>query len=168
MFCACRTQFVRKWGAAAAHSYSMVASPRIKPRGNSGIAIIVPVLLILLYFLARTAVVDLNSKPRSPNVDVPATADQLQDGDRAGPQRTFMQCLGSQLLTRACHFQDIYYDLNSTRFVYYGTADSGADVFGDQPLPNDAWLRLTRCAQKKQFKKYVEVSCSFVILAIDA
>ena len=64
----------------------------------------------------------------------------------AGPQRTVMQCLGTQTLTRACHFENVYYDLNSSRFVHYGIDGATADVFGDDQRPGDPWLRLIRYA----------------------
>ena len=62
----------------------------------------------------------------------------------AEPQRTVMQCLGSETLTRACHFQDVFYDLDSARFLHYGAAGASADFFGDDK-PGYPWLRLSRC-----------------------
>lgn len=62
-----------------------------------------------------------------------------------GAKRTVMQCLGTQTLTRACHFENVYYDLNSTRFVHFGVEGATAEVFGDDLKPDEAWLRLIRC-----------------------
>lgn len=64
----------------------------------------------------------------------------------AGPQRTIMQCLGTQTLTRACHFENVYYDLSSSRFVHYGIHGATPDVFGDDHQPGDPWLHLIRSA----------------------
>lgn len=57
-----------------------------------------------------------------------------------------MQCLGTQTLTRACHFENVYYDLSSSRFVHYGIDGATPDIFGDDYKPEDPWLRMTRCA----------------------
>ena len=65
----------------------------------------------------------------------------------AGARRTRMQCLGSQTLTRACHFEDVYYDLRSSRFVHYGIEGATPDVFGDDQKRGEPWLRLVRCVR---------------------
>lgn len=73
------------------------------------------------------------------------------DVQPAAPQRTrgrtIMQCLGTETLTRACHFENIYYDLNTSRFVHYGMAAAVPDAFGDNINSEDPWLRLARCVQ---------------------
>lgn len=68
----------------------------------------------------------------------------------AEPQRTVMQCLGSETLTRACHFQNIFFDLQSRRFQYYGAEGTSAEFFGDNK-PGYPWLRLSRCEPPYQF-----------------
>lgn len=73
------------------------------------------------------------------------------DFDPAAPQRTTMQCLGTQTLTRACHFENVYYDLKTTRFVHFGTADAEPHAFGDDIDFKDPWLRLTRCVDCRSF-----------------
>lgn len=65
---------------------------------------------------------------------------------RPAPQRTIVQCLGTETLTRACHFENVYYELKSSRFVHVGVAGATADVFGDDTQSGDPWLRLIRCA----------------------
>lgn len=57
---------------------------------------------------------------------------------------TMMRCLGTTTTTRACHFQDLYYDIGSGHFVYYGPAGSTPNLFGVAPAPNEPWLRLIR------------------------
>lgn len=57
---------------------------------------------------------------------------------------TSMRCLGTTTTTRACHFQDLYYDVGSGHFIYYGPAGSTPKLFGVVPAPNDPWLRLIR------------------------
>lgn len=69
----------------------------------------------------------------------------------AGARRTRMQCLGSQTLTRACHFEDVYYDLRSSRFVHYGIEGATPDVFGDDQKRGEPWLRLVRCVRASAF-----------------
>eukprot|EP00892_Ulva_mutabilis_P012438 jgi/Ulvmu1/9567/UM053_0056.1 len=79
-----------------------------------------------------------------------ASPDEHAAGSAAGrgtelaQQRTLMQCLGTQTLTRACHFEHLYYDLNSTRFLFYGIEGATPDIFGDSLSPGDPWLRLVR------------------------
>lgn len=70
--------------------------------------------------------------------DAPARADNVAH------ERTLMQCLGTQTMTRACHFENVYYDLNTSRFVHYGVAGATPGMFGDDYRPEDPWLRLVR------------------------
>ena len=65
-----------------------------------------------------------------------------------GPQRTVMQCLGTQTLTRACHFDNIYYDIKDQQFVFYGVEGASPEVFSDSKRPEQPWLRLVRFASK--------------------
>jgi len=61
------------------------------------------------------------------------------------PQRTIMQCLGTTTLTRACHFENVYYNISGNRFVYFGPDGATPDLFG-RGLAGEPWLRLIRCA----------------------
>eukprot|EP00892_Ulva_mutabilis_P012436 jgi/Ulvmu1/9565/UM053_0054.1 len=74
----------------------------------------------------------------------PDRASISESSPEAEQQRTIMQCLGTDTLTRACHFEHVYYDLVSTRFVFYGAQGATPDVFGDPPSPGNPWLRLIR------------------------
>lgn len=67
-----------------------------------------------------------------------------------GPQRTFMQCLGTQTLTRACHFDNLYYDIKEQEFVFFGVEGASSEVFSDSKHPDleQPWLRLVRSASK--------------------
>lgn len=74
--------------------------------------------------------------------------------DGADPQlidepgtRTVMRCLGTTIVTRACHFEDVYYELESKRFVYFGPPGASPELFGRSPVAEDdePWLRLIRC-----------------------
>lgn len=69
-------------------------------------------------------------------------ADPGEDG--AVPKRTFMRCLGTTALTRACHFENVYYNISGNRFVYFGPEGATPDLFG-QGVPGEPWLRLIRC-----------------------
>lgn len=77
-----------------------------------------------------------------------ASAAGPADGFRAQAvrdvNRTYMQCLGTQTMTRACHFQNVYYELKTSRFVHYGVAGARPSVFGDAHRQNEPWLRLVR------------------------
>lgn len=72
--------------------------------------------------------------------------------ERKGPRRTIMQCLGTETLTRACHFENVYYELSTERFVHFGIAGARQEVFGDDTpiasMPDDPWLRLIKCARR--------------------
>eukprot|EP00892_Ulva_mutabilis_P012455 jgi/Ulvmu1/9582/UM054_0012.1 len=73
--------------------------------------------------------------------DSDAAADST-DAESA-PQRTIMQCLGTEALTRACHFENVYYAISSKRFVYFGPDGSASELFG-KGKPGEPWLRLIR------------------------
>ena len=65
--------------------------------------------------------------------------------DATGPQRTIMQCLGTTTLTRACHFENVYYNISGKRFVYFGPEGANSELFG-QDVDGEPWLRLIGCA----------------------
>ena len=76
----------------------------------------------------------------------PATADAgLATADDVDGNRTLMRCLGVRTITRACHFENIYYDFRKERFVYFGSEGSTSRVFGEPAKPNQPWLKLIRC-----------------------
>eukprot|EP00892_Ulva_mutabilis_P012457 jgi/Ulvmu1/9584/UM054_0014.1 len=62
----------------------------------------------------------------------------------SAPQRTIMQCLGTEALTRACHFENVYYAISSKRFAYFGPDGSASELFGKDDQPGEPWLRLIR------------------------
>lgn len=74
------------------------------------------------------------------------------------PQRTIMQCLGTSAVTRACHFENVYYDIKVKRFVYFGTSGATPELFG-AGVPDEPWLRLIRCAPSKLRWYNVTLSC---------
>ena len=61
------------------------------------------------------------------------------------PQRTIMQCLGTTTVTRACHFENVYYNISGKRFVYFGPAGATSEQFGEN-RDGEPWLRLIGCA----------------------
>eukprot|EP00892_Ulva_mutabilis_P006239 jgi/Ulvmu1/3988/UM183_0007.1 len=61
----------------------------------------------------------------------------------AALQRTVMHCLGTRTLTRACHFENVYYEIREHRFVYFGPAGATPELFGEVK-PGEPWLRLMR------------------------
>lgn len=87
----------------------------------------------------------------SGRIDIDVDRPRVAVGDSSAPKRTIMQCLGTVTLTRACHFENVYYDLSSERFVHYGIAGARQEVFGDDnPETSDnPWLRLIRYAKYK-------------------
>eukprot|EP00892_Ulva_mutabilis_P002583 jgi/Ulvmu1/12325/UM089_0009.1 len=62
----------------------------------------------------------------------------------AALQRTAMRCVGTTTLTRACHFENVYYDLKKRRFIYFGPEGSTSEQFGEPARPKEPWLRLVR------------------------
>eukprot|EP00892_Ulva_mutabilis_P006234 jgi/Ulvmu1/3983/UM183_0002.1 len=62
-------------------------------------------------------------------------------GAESAPRRTIMHCLGTTTLTRACHYENVYYDIGSRRFAYFGPEGSTSDLFGEIK-PEEPWLRL--------------------------
>lgn len=61
------------------------------------------------------------------------------------PRTTVMKCLGTTTVTRACHFEDVYYELESKRFVYFGPPGVAPELFGQSHKAGEPWLRLIRC-----------------------
>lgn len=61
------------------------------------------------------------------------------------PRTTVMKCLGTTTVTRACHFEDVYYELDSKRFVYFGPPGAAPELFGQSHRAGEPWLRLIRC-----------------------
>lgn len=102
-------------------------------------------------FSAALALSVPGAVPRSLNLSAQDLDTGLAGASAEGPgaayaaqNRTFMQCLGTQTMTRACHFQNVYYDLQTSRFVHYGIASAKASTFGDDIESNEPWLRLVR------------------------
>eukprot|EP00892_Ulva_mutabilis_P002582 jgi/Ulvmu1/12324/UM089_0008.1 len=79
---------------------------------------------------------------RSQSGDVAFESDEVPPA----PRRTIMHCLGTTTLTRACHFENVYYEIGKKRFAYYGPEGSTPDQFGDIN-PKEPWLRLVRDAR---------------------
>lgn len=77
-----------------------------------------------------------------------STGDTAAELEIAAPRRTYMKCLGTTTSTRACHLQDVYYDLRSGHFLYYGPAGAAPGQFGrgEEHPRGDPWLRLIRYA----------------------
>ena len=90
---------------------------------------------------------DYRWQPSSTSLTLHAYNDRSEDAEVAGtvPQRTIMQCLGTTTLTRACHFENVYYNISGGRFVYFGPEGATPELFG-QGLAGEPWLRLVRCA----------------------
>ena len=75
------------------------------------------------------------------------------------PQWTAMRCIGTTTTTRACHFQNIYYELSSERFVYFGPTDAAWEHYGHQPDPDSPWMRLVRCVSQHHSLVYHVFNC---------
>eukprot|EP00892_Ulva_mutabilis_P006235 jgi/Ulvmu1/3984/UM183_0003.1 len=86
--------------------------------------------------------------------DSASAADHESATTEATLQRTVMRCVGTTTLTRACLFENVYYDLTRRRFIYFGPEGSTAEQFGEPAKPNEPWLRLIRgFSQWKQAEK---------------
>lgn len=102
---------------------------------------------------AASRAVQASTDEQPPWAGRPGQAGSAADDDNGAegevddrPARTYMRCLGTTTATRACHFQDVYYDINSKHFIYYGPEGAEAEVFGQPVKAGDPWLRLIRCA----------------------
>lgn len=88
-------------------------------------------------------------EPSSPvrTLDSPAArGNAASGGQRPRVTQTYMKCLGTTTTTRSCHFQNVYYDLDSKHFIYYGPEGSTPELFGAAVKRTDPWLRFIRYA----------------------
>ena len=92
-------------------------------------------------------ILDSRWQPSASALTLHAHGDKYEDVDAEAmpPRRTIMQCLGTTALTRACHFENVYYNISGNRFVYFGPDGATPDLFG-RGLAGEPWLRLIRCA----------------------
>eukprot|EP00892_Ulva_mutabilis_P006238 jgi/Ulvmu1/3987/UM183_0006.1 len=110
------------------------------------------VLLLWLGLCTATMEVSLALAPHDPDKrwqppDTKATLELRSSVNGVGaesvPQRTIMQCLGTMTLTRACHFENVYYNISGKRFIYFGPDGAASELYGEVK-PGDPWLRLVR------------------------
>eukprot|EP00892_Ulva_mutabilis_P012437 jgi/Ulvmu1/9566/UM053_0055.1 len=118
-------------------------STRLRLYSKLCVAIAACIWLSMIAAGARASRHTLDARWQPPET---ARRDEAATATESSPwlSRTVMQCLGGRLVTRACHFENIYYEVRSKRFVYFGPDGATSLAFGELPKPGEPWLKLVR------------------------